>query len=791
MSSSVIFLILKRGIEIDHHKSHKDRGYDSWTFSAPVTINGKKGFVGVVVRKTGKYRYKTHRIVATDGSEFILIKEDAEAKNLGFAIKTNDSKGSNITSASKEIITQKGKDVKSLDYDDTSSIKYAIDDEFDISDIDIKTLRTIGRKSINDFTSEDIQKSEKWTRKFYKELGTKSPFFRAWFGDWRSNDNKEIEVANIRDDDRGLQLNEDTGWYINVSGKVFNETKSHNAIGNKGAIQYLPYIKDIVNKAILLDTYCLDKPKSLSSLFMHSFYAVADLGNGAEVLKLYVEEINDPNSHNSLKRAYQLQNIEKAFTASVRVQGNTSSSLTNTVNAINNVSDLFSLVKQYDKNFNPKPVNPLMLNDDGTPKVFYHGTPNGTFNIFKDWQYFTDNRNYADIYQSQGASSNGYKPIANNTKTYGVYLTGKKIFDTRKPECRKIFMNEFYQKWGNGAPLSDRGLPDWTDGDDFIEFFEENDYDYDVLLLDEGATGGYGAEVNDRGISYVVKNSNQIKSATDNIGTFDGNNPDIRYAIDDEYGMFDDLLEGETEEQKAERWHEEFEKYLKYNPEQALLMTYNAGAKTAEQAIKVYDTALDEKRVDRTIRKVWEQYHISANSEKLAFSDFKKALNEYVADVREGKISYGESFENLVMACRDSLQLSALEDHNYDDFRAELKAVCKNGLVLNKYEESEIKEIYGSVARYRNALFGKCTVRLERNINSAGGNKTGQYIDDIIADLINKFGDMVPVDMHSFEGLQWFEQLVNKYWQPQYINPYIDGYSEDINTAAIQMAYDV
>lgn len=55
---------------------------------------------------------------------------------------------------------------------------------------------------------------------------------------------------------------------------------------------------------------------------------------------------------------------------------------------------------------------------------------------------------------------------------------------------------------------------------------------------------------------------------------------DLRFAIDDEYGMFDDLLEGETEEQKAERWHEEFDNYLKYNPEQALMMTYNASAKT-------------------------------------------------------------------------------------------------------------------------------------------------------------------------------------------------------------------
>lgn len=34
------------------------------------------------------------------------------------------------------------------------------------------------------------------------------------------------------------------------------------------------------------------------------------------------------------------------------------------------ISDLFSLVKKYDKNFHPKPVNKLLLNEDGTPKVF-------------------------------------------------------------------------------------------------------------------------------------------------------------------------------------------------------------------------------------------------------------------------------------------------------------------------------------------------------------------------------------------------------------------------------------
>ena len=48
---------------------------------------------------------------------------------------------------------------------------------------DVDVLHSIGGKSINDFTDEEIKKAQKWACKFYKELGVKSPFFRAWFGD--------------------------------------------------------------------------------------------------------------------------------------------------------------------------------------------------------------------------------------------------------------------------------------------------------------------------------------------------------------------------------------------------------------------------------------------------------------------------------------------------------------------------------------------------------------------------------------------------------------------------------
>ena len=178
----------------------------------------------------------------------------------------------------------------------------------------------------------------------------KSPFFRAWFGDWRANDTTSIHLADKPGSTRGLHHNQDTGWDINVSGKVFDENKSHSSIANREARAYMPYLDSIVENAILLDSSGTS-PKSVNTLLMHSLYAVADIGNGPEVLKLYVEEMNDPNSRNTTKRAYNLQNIEKAFNAGKRVQGKTSSPSASASNAINTVSDLFAAVKRMDGNF--------------------------------------------------------------------------------------------------------------------------------------------------------------------------------------------------------------------------------------------------------------------------------------------------------------------------------------------------------------------------------------------------------------------------------------------------------
>lgn len=252
--------------------------------------------------------------------------------------------------------------------------------------------------------------------------------------------------------------------------------------------------------------------------------------------------------------------------------------------------------------------NSKVVNWDGTPKVMYHGTPYGGFTVFKGWQYFTDNKEYADKYHNPSASSirGRYNP-ATNPQTYEVYLSVKKPFDTRDPKIRKIWRNEFYGSY-SGTPLSDRGLPDWTDGIDLIDFIEENNYDYDAIILDEGGVGGYGDEVQDRGISVVVRNSTQVKSATDNVGTFDPQNPDIRYSRRDTTEQTETANEAyEKYKEASMRLNDIRKKQRELNDSDEMKTVYELMDKDAEAGAEAYKNLLESHGLNVNTRELQKQ----------------------------------------------------------------------------------------------------------------------------------------------------------------------------------------
>lgn len=185
-----------------------------------------------------------------------------------------------------------------------------------------------------------------------------------------------------------------------------------------------------------------------------------------------------------------------------------------------------------------------VVNADGTPKIMYRGG-NETFNIFDRKKskysnlygrgfYFTDSESHARQYGDVRAY---YLDVKNPVSTQEKTITKKQM----RNFLEAVAENEDYglENYGYGATV-DSVLKDVYGKNDFsmlydvnqtaigdmvaaVELFNEvNGTDYDGLILDT---------------ETVVFNGNQIKSATDNVGTFNRNNPDIRYSqeTDEEY----------------------------------------------------------------------------------------------------------------------------------------------------------------------------------------------------------------------------------------------------------------
>lgn len=188
--------------------------------------------------------------------------------------------------------------------------------------------------------------------------------------------------------------------------------------------------------------------------------------------------------------------------------------------------------------------------DAGYTQLFYHGSKKGGgFTVFRDWQYFTENRDYAKRYTDR-----------NNEKSlYTTYVKMENPFDTRIDSVRDIF-EDARMEYGMGE-LLENGLPDWTDGYDIADYIDENDLPYDSIVLDEGGDMVNGKPVR-RGLSYVVRKSNQVKSADtvtyDDSGNviplsqrFDTANEDIRYSSRNNQESQVDRLARKNEELKA------------------------------------------------------------------------------------------------------------------------------------------------------------------------------------------------------------------------------------------------
>ncbi len=116
----------------------------------------------------------------------------------------------------------------------------------------------------------------------------------------------------------------------------------------------------------------------------------------------------------------------------------------------------------------------------GYDRKYFHGArKGGGFTVFRDWQYFTENEDYAKRYMDRD------KPES----LYTVHVKAERMFDTRKARDRRAY-EKYRMEQGLGGLQSD-GLPDWTDGYSLSDIIDEEDLPYDGYSAAPSFCGEY------------------------------------------------------------------------------------------------------------------------------------------------------------------------------------------------------------------------------------------------------------------------------------------------------------
>lgn len=378
--------------------------------------------------------------------------------------------------------------------------------------------------------------------------------------------------------------------------------------------------------------------------------------------------------------------------------------------------------------------------------VMYHGTPQGGFTVFKpDISYFTANRDYAEEYAraSSGNSRVNYTHDPEH-KVYEVYLNAKKPFDTRDPKVRKVWEQEFFGKYSR-TPLTDRGLLDWTDGYDIWDFIDDNDLDYDAVLLDEGSVPNGNGGTKWRGISYTVRDKNQIKNVDNKAPTDDS---DIRRDI----GIDDYVTDQEL-------WSDY------YDTKKSLIEVLRSG----NEILKHSD--IDKTAVRRIAREIKEQYHsnidVNELSENLAkvfryaqgqnyidYDDLATVISEVASPVIDGSVT----------------KVGAEE---FKQFKNALQGVTYN---LDSKQEAEVVSAFGSWGNFRKAIPG---VKFTRD-------GSGVSLDGVWSTLVQETGYVLDMDTSSNDMPLALVDAYNS-MKPEYQN----AFGEDATQAAQDVAMEI
>ena len=268
-------------------------------------------------------------------------------------------------------------------------------------------------------------------------------------------------------------------------------------------VALLPFIKDAKSVIIpvYIDGFGRQNSIVIDSNAVTSIYekknAVTGLltnaikkSNNGETTLFYVDKVKAAALYQVARVPMpKMPDTDNGFVASIRDEGSTVKPKLKNVTQSQQFKRWFGDWKNH-----PESASKV-VNADGTPKVVYHGT-NAEFNTFQQENgayFFSESRDYAESMADERRGNRIIEAYLKMKNPYTVKLSPKQFTDNiaEAPSIR------YAKEHGHDGVIFE------YDG-------SKEDLAYDKF--------------------YVVFDSAQIKSATDNIGTFDKTNPDIRFS---------------------------------------------------------------------------------------------------------------------------------------------------------------------------------------------------------------------------------------------------------------------
>lgn len=440
--------------------------------------------------------------------------------------------------------------------------------------------------------------------------------------------------------------------------------------------------------------------------------------------------------------------------------------------------------------------NPLIVNNRSELVKFYD----------KNVQGYTKAKSAIDsVNEEYKAKFN--EEMKRENEEYQKLWNAKKNGEISEEEYQKSIsrdaLDEIMEEWENKVNEASRNSKALVD-----DYFKNSNYDGVIVNND---VGSFGRSTK----TFIAFENTQVKSATDNIGTFDGNNPDIRYSLDEDYDFtdekagaihdtlnfsiddeYDDLFDFSGNDEQ----HIDFDKAIdKNNPELTIEQIYHHSARNVKEGLLAgKGIKPEQKKIYNMVKSVMRNYHINPNAETDSLvTEYVDALNTFIDAVQNDKSNFTDAFESFVLKCREALQYSTQLDEQHEAWAKEIRDELRGTtLLIPENAIDTIIENYGSVGKYKKALFGKINVKLEHNAKGINGNAVGSYIEDIGSHLENIGGRSLMIedgfDWDSDSGYRMLDHIMNYVLAPQYVATYDGKFQSEstIDAAAIQMAFD-